>query len=256
MKRVLYIVLALSLGSLISCINEKPQNNQVEKQVLNQDSINSQLLKFADSLELSKSEYKDLLKENTNKDIRMEMLYRKLHILQSENDSLNSELNQLLDEKKKLAIPEQEPQRVLNSSEKGIRGMVHDMNASWRNISKTRKPKNILKYFLPKFIVHRIAIETDNEATVAIYTNEDFAEYIREVARKKGFTLEYGDVKFYDIEIKNDIYFKVAYKCDLRIYKGDKLESKNSMLITIAGKHIEDQWKIASYSEVSFKYDN
>ena len=256
MRKILYFVLAFVSWGLYSCTNEASQNNPIEKQSLNQDSINIQLSKFADSLELKISEYQDLLEENAKQDIRMEMMYRKLHILQNENDSLRYEIDQLNEEKKILNKPTEADEVVISDSEKGIRGLVHDMNASWRTISKTKKPKNILKYFLPKFIVHRIAIETDNEATVAIYTNDDFAEYIREVARHKGHTLEYGDVKFYDIEIKNDVYFKVAYKCELRIYDGDKLESKNSMLITIAGKHIEDQWKIASYSEVSFKYDN
>jgi uncharacterized protein (DUF1499 family) len=236
-------------------MHEEPKVVQSEKQIVRKDSSESQLMKFADSLELTKSEYQDLLKENTSKDIRLKMMYRKLHILQKENDSLRSEINQVLNERKKTKSVQTDKTYMLSESEKGIQALVHDMNASWRNISKTKRPKNILKYYMPKFIVQRIAIETDDEATVAIYTNEDFAKYIREVAREKGLSLEYGDIEFYDIEIKNDIYFKVAYKCELRVYRKDKLERKNSMLITIAGRHIENQWKIASYSEVSFKYD-
>jgi len=248
MKRVFLVVLAFVFVSLFSCTQEKTQTTQSKEPIVNNDSSEYQLMKFADSLELTKSEYQDLLEENTNKDIRLDMLYRKLHILQAENDSLSSLLNSLKKQN-------ETPKKSFTDSEMGIRGMVHDMNASWRTITKTKRPKNILKYFMPKFIVQRIAIETDDEATVAIYTNEDFAKYIREVARAKEFSLEYGDIEFYDIEIKNDIYFKVAYKCELRVYKKDKLERKNSMLITIAGRHIDDQWKIASYSEVSFKYD-
>ena len=247
-KRVFLVVLAFVFIGLFSCMQEKTQTIQSKKSVVNKDSSDYQLIKFADSLELTKNEYQDLLKENTNKDIRLEMLYRKLHILQVENDSLSSLLNTIKKQN-------ETSKKSFTDSEMGIRGMVHDMNASWRTITKTKRPKNILKYFMPKFIVQRIAIETNDEATVAVYTNEDFAKYIREVAREKELSLEYGDIEFYDIEIKNDIYFKVAYKCELRVYKKDKLERKNSMLITIAGRHIDDQWKIASYSEVSFKYD-
>jgi hypothetical protein len=211
---------------------------------------------LADSLDMVYSKYADLLKDKKGGDYRNQIFYRKVHIQQSEIDSLKSVINVL--QEKKIENIENPPKvtEVLSQDERELRKMIHSLNSSWVRMHKTKKAKEVLQYFNSNFLASWIMVEKDNSANAAFYTQNDFGNFLRDIIRNKGITYEFGNVKFFEVEIKNHHYFNVAYKCERRAYKDDVLQHKESVLVTIAGKKVKKDWKIASYAWIGFKYSN
>ena len=257
-KQIIQLALATGILWIASCQQETDNSkNNIHKinntEEVTQETDNEALIALADSLDLERSKYEDLLDEKKKGDKKTDLYYRKIHSLQSENDSLTSVINGLQVVNEALNKEFEEP--PLSKDEKAIQNMVHQMHASWKNLMSNKDPNEILKYFTPKFSVSRIAVETDNTAQISRFSHVDFRSYLKgEVIGEKGLSYEFGNVHFLSTEIKEDTYFNVAYKCNMRTYKNHKVLEKNSLQVTITGKKVNGIWRIASYSWVAFKY--
>jgi hypothetical protein len=246
---------------LYSCNNEENSSNNKIQETTNSDSLaqnDSIVLRMkalADSLDLAVANYEDLLKSKSGSDYRNKVFFRKLHLLQQENDSLKTILNEMQEEIPEIVDVPKEKIPSLSQDEKDIRSMIISLNQAWITMHNTKKPKEVLRFFNYQFMVSWIVIEKDNSANAAIYTHNDFGNFLREINHKSEMSFEFGDVSFFDIEVKDHNYFKAAFKCELRVYKGDIMQYKDSVLVTIAGKKIKNKWKIASYSWIGFKYN-
>ena len=141
-----------------------------------------------------------------------------------------------------------------DSDQQAIRKMVTDMHVSWKELPERKDPQQILNYFLPEFMTNQIEIDVDNQGHVAGYTHEDYINFLEEIVSRKRFSVEFGDVSFLDIEVKDHEIFNVAYKCLMRSYKKDELTDTSSVIVTITGRKTEGEWKIANYSVVVFSY--
>lgn len=240
------ILFALLVTLVISCQNDK--NSKVSNAV---DS--KELLMLADSLELKQSEYNDLIDSVNTLNRKSDLFYRKIHIQKQQIDELSNENALLSKENRNLSEKTKKP--VVSKQEKAIQNMVFKMHKSWANLVKSKDPNEVIQFFNPKYLVSRISIDSDDKASVARFSHEDFKEYIEEtIIAVDGLSVEFADVDFLDIEIKENTYFNVAYKCVMGTYKDDRLQETNSILVTITGKNIEGTWGISSYSWVNFKY--
>jgi len=141
-----------------------------------------------------------------------------------------------------------------DSDQQAIREMVANMHVSWKELPERKDPQQILNYFLPNFMTNQIDIDVDNQGHVAGYTHEDYIQYLEEIVSRKRFSVEFGDVTFLDIEVKDHEIFNVAYKCLLRSYKKDELTDTRSVIVTITGRKTDGEWKIANFSVVAFSY--
>ena len=232
---------------IISCENKKSSSSSDE----NVDS--TELLKLADSLELKQSEYDDLIDSVNTLNRKSDLFYRKIHIQKKEIDRLKDENKIFADVISKLE--KKEEKAVLSKQEKAIQNLVFKMHSSWANLVKSKDPNDVLQYFNDKYLVSRISIDKNDSASVSRFSHDDFKDYIEDtILAEKGLSVEFADVDFLDIEIKDDAYFNVAYKCVMGTYKNDRLETTNSLLVTITGKNIEGTWGISSYSWVNFSY--
>ena len=143
---------------------------------------------------------------------------------------------------------------VLSEDETAIRQMVNKMHVSWKELISTQDPQEILDYFMPIFTASQIDIDLENKAHMVAYTDLDYPKYLKEIISRKDFSVEFGNVSFLDVSIKNREYFNVAYKCQMRQYNKDVLTETTTVMVTMTGRRITDSWKIANYSLVTFDY--
>lgn len=212
-----------------------------------------EIAQLADTLNLEENQYADLLGNKNNEQTKRDLFFRKIHLQKRAIDSLTTQNLGLAKENGILNKANEKP--ALTRQERGIQNMVHHMHKSWIALAKNQDPQEILKYFNDKYLISRITINDDNTASVSRFSHEDFQEYIeKEILGEEGLAVEFSDVNFLDIEIKDNSYFNIAYKCMMGAYKGDRLIETNSLLVSITGKNIDGKWGISSYSWVNFKY--
>ncbi len=260
-SKIGYFFAIIFITSMLFSCNQGSNNDDISSKLDNSvdtlavnDSITKRMKALADSLDLAEANYEDLLKLKKGNDFRNRVFYRKIHLLQQENDSLKTLLNEFQNNIDEHSNPMPQQASTLSQDEKEIQDMIISLNQAWVRMHQTRKPKEVLRFFNTQFIVSWIVIETDNSANAAHYTQNDFGNFLRRIIQKKEYSFEFGDVSFFDIEVKGHKYFKAAFNCELRVYKGDVMQYKDSVLVTIAGKKIKKKWKIASYSWIGFKY--
>lgn len=238
------------LSIVLSVVSCKPKTKKKEAQQVAQ----KEFLQLADTLELDQSEYEDLLDSVHRLQKKQDLFYRKIHIQKKEIAKLQNENTVLKQEIQKLSKKEANP--VLSVAEKAVQKMVFDMHDAWANLAKNKKTDGLMSYFHDQYLVSRISIEADDSASVSRFSHEDFGEYLEEtIISVDGLSVEFENVKFLDIEIKDNSYFNVAYKCVMGTYKDDRLQQTNSLMVTITGKNIEGKWGISSYSWVNFVYE-
>lgn len=249
MKNIKHIlVFTLIALSIISC------KQNTKSTIANDDQIivsENELKALSHSLEMTEGEYNTLLSENEKIISKNKLYHRKIHLLQSEVDSLNSTTNNL---KRQLYAFQSIPAPELSNHEQELVSMVHRMHADWKKLPQEKEIDAVLQYFLPQFMVSQVAIDKANKGHLANYTREEYIKHLKAITNQKGYAYEFGNVHFLDIEIKEGEFFNVAYKCTMRRYKGDQRVNTNSILITMTGKKMDDGWKIAHYSLVNFQY--
>lgn len=199
---------------------------------------------------IKEREIADLKTKNAEMLKQMLVLQSKTHLQQTEIDSLLTIINKLEQQVANMSGRAPAP----GEDEQAIRKMVHNMHTSWKELVITREPQEILQYFMPMFMANRINIGTANKGRVAAYTDLDYHKFLEEIIARKNFGVEFGDVTFLDIAIKDREFFNVAYKCHLREYKKHVLSETSIVMVSITGRKINDNWKIANYSVVSFEY--
>jgi len=174
-------------------------------------------------------------------------------LLKMQNDSLSVIINHLIKQNDELIKLNMSPS--LSQDEKDIQALVYTMQNSWADLTKSKNSNEIIAYFQNEFIVNYIEVDTENRGKVARYTKENFNEFLEKgIKDKADVTYEFESVIFLDIEIKGDLYFNVIYKSMINDYKGDVQIGKRTSFITITGRKMDGDWKIANYSWVSFKY--
>lgn len=145
---------------------------------------------------------------------------------------------------KKATIPE---------DEKEIRAYIKNVNQSWEKLFVTKDKNEIMQYFAPAFIANEVSIYSDNSGNIKDYTNEDFPKFIKSITKRKGYKYEFANVRFLDIEIKNDIYFNVVYKSKLVETTNENKTNTSSVIINVTCKKINAKWKIGYFSWVEFE---
>ena len=143
-------------------------------------------------------------------------------------------------------------QSFQDPDEEGIKTLVVSMHESFQELVDTKDNDHILQYFLPRFMTHSIMIDADNKGQVASFTHENYEEYLDGIGMLEGVDLSFENVRFLDIEVKDGIYFNVVYKCLLSANTEDEFFFENTIIVTITGKKVKKDWKIANYSVVSF----
>lgn len=242
------ITLTVVAFAIFSCVKKEPTEKAPEIKTI--DSLD--MVKFADSLELKESQYTDLIDSINTLQTKSDLFYRKIHIQDKEISKLKTEARILAKENGILKGKNKKPK--LSKEEKALQGMVFKMHESWIELAKNKDTNALLKYFNPKFLISRIVINADDTANVSQLSHEDFEKYLKSnIIDKEGYSIEFDDVEFLDIQIRKGSYFNVAYKCQMGFYLNDKLLETSSTLVTITGKNIEGKWGISSYSWVSFK---
>ena len=199
---------------------------------------------------IKERELSELKTKNAELVIQSMRYQSQIHLQQISIDSLNTIINSL--EEKTVGLGYKGPSP--GSDQQTIRQMVANMHVSWKELPELKDPQQILKYFMPTFMTSQIDIDVDNQGHVAAYTHEDYIQYLEEITSRKRFSVEFGDVTFLDIEVKDHDFFNVAYKCLLRRYKKDELTDTTSVIVTITGRKTEGEWKIANFSVVAFRY--
>ncbi len=199
---------------------------------------------------IKERELSDLKTKNVELVRQSMLLQSQIHLQQITVDSLHTEINHL-----EAGVANKNNKASKRSKDElALRQMVANMHVSWKELPEDKDPQQILKYFMPNFMTNMIGIDVDNQGHVAVYTHEDYIIYLEEIASRKRFGVEFGDVSFLDIEVKNREFFNIAYKCLLRSYNKDKLTNTSSVIVNITGRKMEGEWKIANYSVVSFSY--
>lgn len=252
-SKLLFTIIAVFL--LVSCNTKQPKDPIITVDHNTSESLlknNEEELKaLSQSLELSEEEYQDLLVKNEKTISKNQFYYRKIHLLQSELDSLqsvNNVLNSRLDDLISTPAPSISPY------EQNLVSMVHRMHADWKSLPKEKDIDAILQYFLPEFMVSQVAIDATNKGHLANYNKDEYTKHLKSITNQKGYSYEFGNVHFLDIEIKEQEFFNIAYKCSMRRYKDDQRMNTNSILVTMTGKKVDGEWKIAHYSLVNFQY--
>lgn len=146
--------------------------------------------------------------------------------------------------------------KTLSEDEKDIQVLVYTMQNSWADLTKSKKSNEIIAYFQKEFIVNYIEVDTENRGQVSRYTKDSFKDFLEKLIdynEKNNATYKFGSIVFLDIEIKDNIYFNVIYKSMINKYKNEDKVATRTSFITITGKKIETNWKIANYSWVSFE---
>ena len=182
--------------------------------------------------------------------------------LQSQNTSLQitiAEKDKYIDSLKNVTpitkiVEIEKPEPKLSKNEIELRKFSKDVIKAWDQLAITQDQKTITHFFLPTYRANRVSIDHDNTAQISIYTEENFDDYINWVMKKKKWSYTQENIKFLDIEVKDDLYFNSSFKYKLLTYEKDKLVDVSTMLITITGKKINSEWKIANYSWVRFSY--
>lgn len=193
-------------------------------------------------LEQVKKNYTEQLMLGTQYQIEI----RQQHI---QIDSLKSAINHLEQQ-----LAQSSPKApALSQEEKEIRQMVHQMHKSWIDLVNNKNPQEILQYYFPSYIVNQVDINTNSQGRVVAYSEQSYPEFLEEIINRKDFSVSFGDVTFLDVEVKGGEFYNVAYKCQMKQYKKGLLREDSKVMVTITGRKITDNWKIGSYSVVTFE---
>jgi len=199
---------------------------------------------------VKEEELSDLKTKNAELVRQSMALQSEIHLQQTDIDSLMTVINGLEQQLKRSNNSTME----LSADERALRQLVSDMHISWKELVNTKDPQLILDYFLPRFMANQIDIDTQNKGHVAAYTELDYNNFLDEITSRRRYSVEFGDVTFLDVTVKDREFFNVAYKCRMREYKDDVLAETSEVMVTITGRKITDSWKIANFSVVSFEY--
>ncbi|MDX2429797.1 MAG: hypothetical protein QNK35_02620 [Bacteroides sp.] len=199
---------------------------------------------------IKEQELSDLKSKNIELIQQMVTQQSEIHLQQRAMDSLETEINHLEQQVAGLSSKAPEP----DSDELEIRQLVERMHVSWKKLAPSKDPDEILQYFMPMFMASQIDINDQAKGGVAAYTDLDYGKFLEEIISRKKFSVEFGDVTFLDVSVKDGEYFNLAYKCQMRQYNDDALSESSSVMVTITGRKVVDAWKIANYSVVSFEY--
>jgi len=202
---------------------------------------------LSNTFSMEESEIADLISDEEISELLDQFHYSKIHTMQFEIDSLNGVIYQLINGKN--------IKTVGNTKEvTEIHKMIDAMHNSWEELYSTKDPDEILQYFLPNFITNKVFISSENQGRIESHTNADFKKFLKESIKTKGLSYKFGNIRFLDTEIKDNKYFTVTYKSNLRIYEKAEFVKTNSILVTVTGRFENKEWRIGNYSWVSFQY--
>jgi hypothetical protein len=225
-------------------------NSTFSNQTLRTLLILTSIFLFSCQPGIKEQELSDLKTKNAELVRQSMSLQSEIHLQQTAIDSLNTQINEMEHKLEESGAGS----RDLSADEKTLRQLVHNMHASWKDLVSSSDPQVILDYFLPRFMADQIDIDSRNKGHVAAYTDLDYKNFLEEITSRKRYSVEFGDVDFLDVTVKDREFFNLAYKCRMREYKRDVLTETSTVMVTMTGRKITDNWKIANFSVVSFEY--
>ncbi|WP_289053487.1 hypothetical protein [Carboxylicivirga marina] len=144
--------------------------------------------------------------------------------------------------------------KLAPTDEMEIKELVHKLHKSWQKFAINTEEEEILQYFTPMFVVSQVAVYTEDKGKIMAYTNKEFRKFLKSFKKAEKISIEFSDIDFLDIEVKNHKYFNTVYKCILSQKDHNGELHTSSAIITITGRRISDEWKIGNYSWVNFEY--
>jgi len=240
---IVKISLLSILSFLLSCNNDKPVNDDTINKGGNVEREKEIDSDFKDSLSYLSAENKNLTS--------------KFNLLSKQNSELLNDKKdlELLIDSFKISVSDINQKKVeISKSAREIQNLSLDIMKSWAELAKTRDKKTITHFLLPNYRGNRISIDNDNTAQMSWYTQDNFDDYLSWMMKHKNWTFEHKNIKFLDVEIKDNLYFNSTYKYLLITSEKGKVVDKSTMMVTITGKKVEGDWKVASYSWIRFSY--
>ena len=137
-----------------------------------------------------------------------------------------------------------------SKDEAAVQEMVINLKKAFNNINQD--PDEILQFFLSSFSTNQVSVNIDNEAEIAIFSADDFKAYLKKEMRKKGMSVDMGEITFLDTRIKGEI-FTATFRNTTKVYNRNQLIYNRAIVSTITGRN-QDGWKIGNYSWVAIDY--
>lgn len=244
---ILIGALVISL-TISSCAGDEETVHEVivEKTVI--ESVDSAAIIENDTTVAQlEGEVLGLTKQHNEEKQNVSHLNHQVKGLKTENDSLRTEINQKNRVIKNLATAKQKP---ITQEELQIRAVIQNLNTAWMELPGSKNNDAFLSLFLPNFAVSMVSIGLDDKAEVKMMIGDEFASFLDEVRKLKGFTLQIGNVDYVYFDGRNDVY-SIVYTAILRSYKDEKPVMDRSFAATITLKRADNQWKIGKYSWAS-----
>jgi hypothetical protein len=141
---------------------------------------------------------------------------------------------------------------VASAAETEIVDFMLRMHTSWEKLVEVKDADEVLQHFAPSFITNQAAVFDDNSGAIRSYSQDGFADYLKSIIKRKGFSYVFSDINFLDIGIKDNIFFYTVYKCTITRNEKNQEQNTSTLIITATGQRIAGEWKVGNYSWVSF----
>lgn len=257
MKLSIHVLLITVI--LASC--SSPSEKKAKEPKVNQDSINaaqyeSELLSkemelLKDSIENSKLDEQSLKERYFSERKKRIQLDKNLTAEKAIVDSLTNVNN---NKDKRIAILSKNEQQRL-AKDKEIESLISNLHTAINQLRSGKEEGTVLQYFLPQFSIKHVKIDTDNLGHIAEYTHEDYKKHLKDLTKEKNTRYEIENIKILDIERKEDNFFNALYRLKINSYEKEERQYTINTMVSLTGKRINGELKIASFSLVEFQYN-
>lgn len=233
---------------MVQCSEPKATETVVVLEEIVTESVDSAAIISEDTtISYLEEEVLGLTQKNEEEQHTVNTLHSQVKILNKNNDSLKTVINQKEQVIKTLASSHQEK---ISRDELEIRGVVQDLNNAWVNLPGSENTDEFLSLFLPDFGVSMVSIDIDDKASDKMLNQDEFTQLLDNVRKTDGLTIQIGNVDFLYFDGRNDVY-SIVYKAVLRSYQDEVANMDRSFSATITLKRVDGQFKIGKYSWVS-----
>lgn len=242
----------------VSC--NAPSEKSTKTPAVNQDSINTaqyetellnkEMALLKDSIEDSKLDEKSLKANYLNerkKRIALEKDYAAETLI---TDSLTEVIRSK--DKSLSMLSEKKQQKQVQNQE--IKNLITNLHTAINQLRSEQQEGAVLQYFLPQFSIKHVKIDTDNLGHIAEYNHEDYKKHLKDLSKEKKSRYVIDYIKILDIETKENSFFNALYKLKMSLYENDNRKYTTNTMVSLTGKRIDGELKIASFSLVEFQY--
>lgn len=254
-SRLQITALFLLIGT-VSFLNSCTEESTDVKEVIVEKTVVETVVESVDSAAILESdpnvailqeEVLGLNKKNQSEKQTIASLNSDVKKLNIENDSLRTSIHQKDNVIQNLAAPNQ---KKITTEELQIRALIQNLNNAWINLPASKNNDEFLTLFLPEFAVSMVSIGLDDEANVKMLYNEEFSQFLNDLRKKEGFTIQVGNVDYVFFDGRRDVY-SIVYTAILRSYQNEVPVMDRSFSATVTVKRVDGNWKIGKYSWAS-----